>query len=285
MKLFIANCLAIFISMYSFTQVVVDSDEYNDLKLNGQLDGVSLVNDYSMFDPHGERPTVSPITSSRAACDCYVEPDPSYTLAMAPNDDGSSALITIPFDFCMYGQVYNSFYINNNGNITFTSTLAAFSSTAFPSAGNQILAPFWADVDTRGGNGEVWYKVTPTAVYINWEDVGYYSMQGDKLNTFQLIITDGADPAVESGNVAFCYQDMQWTTGSASSGVAGFGGIPATCGANKGDGISYFLIAQFDHAGNDFDGALGSPDGISWLDDKSFYFNVCSAGNVQPIPE
>ena len=117
MKLFIANCLAIFISMYSFTQVVVDSDEYNDLKLNGQLDGVSLVNDYSMFDPHGERPTVSPIASSRAACDCYVEPDPSYTLAMAPNDDGSSALITIPFDFCMYGQVYNSFYINNKRDV------------------------------------------------------------------------------------------------------------------------------------------------------------------------
>ncbi len=285
MKLLLTNCVFIFFTMTTFSQVVVDSDEYDVLKQNGQLGGVSLMNDYSYFDPGGDRPTISPVASNRAACDCYVEPDASYTLAMAPNDDGSSALISIPFNFCMYGQTFNSFYINNNGNITFTSTLAAFSSTAFPSVGNQILAPFWADVDTRGGNGQVLYKITPTAVYINWEDVGYYSIQGDKLNTFQLIITDGTDPAVESGNVAFCYQDMQWTTGSASSGVGGFGGIPATCGANKGDGISYFLISQFDHPGTDFDGALGAPDGISWLDDKSFYFDVCSSGNVPPIPE
>ena len=110
-------------------------------------------------------------------------------------------------------------------------------------------------------------------------------MQGDKLNTFQLIITNGSDPVIDQGNVAFCYQDMQWTTGSASQGVNGFYGIPATCGANKGDGLAYFLISRFDHPGVDFDGALGNPDGISWLDYKSFAFDVSNSGNVPPIPE
>ncbi|MFK7784031.1 MAG: nidogen-like domain-containing protein [Crocinitomicaceae bacterium] len=284
----VLSILSLLVTVVVFGQVVVGSSQYDNLKQSGQLDGVNLLSNPSLFDPAGFTPVFSPpgmSSGNRSACDCYTEPDSSYTLAMQPNDDGSSALINIPFNFCFYGQTYNSFYINNNGNITFTNILSSFSSTAFPSANNQIIAPFWADVDTRSGNGQVLYKVTPTAVYINWEDVGYYNQQGDKLNTFQLIITDGADPVVNQGNVAFCYQDMQWTTGSASQGVNGFGGIPATCGANKGDNIGYFLISQFDHPGVDFDGALGNPDGISWLDYKSFYFDLCNTSNVPPIPE
>lgn len=268
--------------------VVVDSDEYNTLKSSNQLNGVDLIYDAASFVPGiNDEVNVSYSTKS-SGCDCYVEPDATYTLALAPNDDGSSNLINIPFDFCFYGQTYNSFYINNNGNITFENALSAFSATAFPSASNKIIAPFWGDVDTGDAGtplGQVVYKITPTAVFINWEDVGYFSSQGDKRNTFQLIMTDGVDPLIEGGNVGFCYQDMQWTTGSASSGVNGFGGTPATAGANKGDDIAYFLISRFDHAGNDFDGALGNPDGISWLDDKSFFFDVCSADNTPPIPE
>ena len=266
----------------------VDSKEYQQKKQTGTIDWDQVTYDQNYLFPKDFKPKPSGGSSAggaKSVCDCYVEPDTSYTLAMGPNDDGSTGLINIPFNFCFYGQTYTSFYINNNGNITFTGPLAAFSSTAFPSAGNQILAPFWADVDTRNGNGQVLYKITPTAVYINWEDVGYYSQHGDKLNTFQLIITDGSDPVVSSGNVAFCYQDMQWTTGDASGGSNGFGGIPATCGANKGDGIGYFLVSQFDHAGIDFDGALGNPDGISWLDNKSFFFDVCNPNNVPPIPQ
>ena len=269
-------------------QVTVDSDEYQTLKETNQLNGHDLIIDPSAFAPKkGAKPVINDdnFNPKATACDCYVEPDGTYTLAMQPNDDGSSPLINIPFDFCFYGQTYTSFYINNNGNITFVNPMATFSATAFPSAGPLIIAPFWADVDTRMGNGQVLYKITPTAVYVNWEDVGYYSQHGDKLNTFQLLMTDGADPLIESGNVAFCYQDMQWTTGDASGGVNGFGGTPATAGVNKGDNISYFLTSRFDHAGVDFDGALGNPDGISWLDDKSFFFDVCSAINTPPVPE
>lgn len=268
-----------------FSQVITDSPLYQKLKASGQLGTVSVQPNTNIGIVKG-KPTIKPNTNSKAnACDCYIEPDSTYILAMLPNDDGSTGLIPIPFDFNLYGQTFNSIYINNNGNITFNGPLSTFSATAFPSTGNGIVAPFWADVDTRNGNGQVVYKITPTAVYINWEDVGYYSMQGDKLNTFQLIITNGSDPVIDQGNVAFCYQDMQWTTGSASQGVNGFYGIPATCGANKGDGLAYFLISRFDHPGVDFDGALGNPDGISWLDYKSFAFDVSNSGNVPPIPE
>lgn len=265
------------------SQVVTDSPLYQQLKGSGQLGTVNTEANEAIQMPIAG---VKPATYNKAnACDCYITPDSSYTLAMQPNDDGSSALIPIPFTFNLYGQAYNSIYINNNGNITFTGPLATFSATAFPSTGNAIVAPFWADVDTRNGNGQVLYKITPTAVYVNWVDVGYYAFHGDKLNTFQLIITNGSDPVIDGGNVAFCYQNMDWTTGDASQGVNGFGGVPATCGANKGDGLAYFLISRFDHPGNDFDGALGNPDGIDWLDYKSFAFDASNGGNIPPIPE
>lgn len=283
-KIITIICAAFSLVAFSQNQVIVDSPEYLQHKQAGTLDQLIIVPNPAIAS--AGLPVILPSYQEKSgACDCYAAPDSTYILALAPNDDGSSAPIPIPFSFCLYGQTYNQIYINNNGNLTFTGPMSSFSSTAFPSTGNAIVAPFWGDVDTRQGLGQVVYKITPTAVYINWENVGYYSIQGDKRNTFQLIITDGSDQVVPDGNVAFCYQDMNWTTGSASQGVNGFGGIPATGGANKGDGVAYFLISRFDHAGNDFDGALGNPDGIDWLDNKSFYFDACNSGNIPPIAE
>ncbi|MBL4593015.1 MAG: gliding motility-associated C-terminal domain-containing protein, partial [Flavobacteriales bacterium] len=171
----------------------------------------------------------------------------------------------------------------NNGNISFGSPYSTFSSNPFPDPSFIMVAPFWGDVDTRTG-GTVKYKITPTAMYINWDNVGYYNQQTDKVNTFQLIITDGTDPVLPTGNnIAFCYEDMQWTTGSASSGVGGFGGTPATVGVNKGDGISFIQLGRFDQPGAAYDGGGGANDGVSWLDNQSLYFNVCSGTNIAPI--
>lgn len=275
-------------------QIMVETPEYHQLKASGSLGSIEVVSNPAI----GNATIVNPVIQSKkdknpstgvppkdGGCNCYVTPDATYSLALAPNDDGSSSLITIPFSFSFYGQNYNQLYINNNGNVTFVNSLATFSANAFPSPNNKIVAPFWADVDTRAGNGQVLYKITPHAIFVNWVQVGYYNQHGDKRNTFQLILTDGTDPSVPNGqNIAFCYQDMQWTTGDASSGVNGFGGVPATAGANKGDNIGYFQLARFDHAGVDFDGALGQPDGISWLDYKSFFFNISNSTNIPPIP-
>lgn len=268
-------------------QVVVDSPEYHRKKASGTLEEMQVIpaqgGNFTLVNPYTGNSSDDFISKSND-CNCYRDPDGTYTLALSAGDDGSSGQITIPFQFSFYGTNYNKLYINNNGNITFGNSLSAYSSSAFPSAPNKIIAPFWADVDTRGGNGRVVYKITNTAIFVNWENVGYYDTKGDKRNSFQLILTNGADPSVPGGgNVAFCYKDMQWTTGGASSGQNGFGGIPATAGANKGDNATYFQLARFDHAGTDFHGALGAPAGISWLDNKSFFFNITNSNNIPPI--
>ena len=230
------------------------------------------------------KPTISPAGSPKSGCNCYQAPDASYTLAMGPNDDGSTPAIAIPFNFCLYGTTYGQMYINNNGNVTFDVPYSTFSAVGFPSNQYVMVAPFWGDVDTRNGNGQVFYKVTPTAIYVNWVGVGYYNQHGDKLNTFQLIITDGTDPVVPNGNnIAFCYEDMQWTTGDASQGVNGFGGTPATVGVNKGNGVDFIQFGRFDQPGAAYDGPVGANDGVDWLDYQSLFFNACSNVNIPPI--
>ena len=116
-----------------------------------------------------------------------------------------------------------------------------------------MVAPFWADVDTGyPGNeiGQVWMKklVPSRNVYLAaWDYVGYFWENGDKRNTFMVMISDGNDPGMGIGNnVCFCYDDMQWTTGDASGGSNGFGGTPATVGANKGDGLAYQEFGRYD---------------------------------------
>ncbi len=195
------------------------------------------------------------------------------------NDDFSTSLIPLSFPFTFYGTQYNRVYINNNGNLSFEQPYSTYTSTGFPITGYAMVSSFWADVDTRtGGNtgsGIVYYKSEPNRFTVIWDRVGYYGYRADKLNTFEIVITDGTDPLVGVGkNVCFSYGDMQWTTGSASGGVGGFGGTPATVGANMGDGVNYALIGRFDHEGYDFDGAGGNPDGVSYLDWKTFKFNI-----------
>ena len=229
------------------SSVVIDSKEYESLKKQGKLS-----KDISLVSPQSFTPTLNDLKSlgvthqmqsGGSACSCYIVPDNTYSLAMPRNDDNSGPLLNIPFNFCLYGTTYNSLYINNNGNVSFDSPYSTFSSNPFPDPSFVMVAPFWGDVDTRGLNGGyVWYKITPTAMYVNWEAVGWYdetySPHTPLFNTFQLIITDGNDPILPSGNnIAFCYGDMQWTTGDASGGTDGFGGTnvgasPATVGVN-----------------------------------------------------
>lgn len=265
----------------------VTEAEYAQLKSNGLLTGNEVVQSDTMVKVNPNEIYQEFIILPKAqGCGGYFDP-PGPSLPVTALDDGwlSASPIALPFTFCFFGDQYNQVWMNNNGNISFAGGISAFSSNAFPSVGNEMIAAYWADFDL-GGTGTMHATVTPTAAVFNWVQTGYFSSQIDKVNTCQIVITDGTDPLVIAGNAAIHYDDMQWTTGSASNGVNGFGGIPATAGANRGNGIDYFQIGRFDHAGTDYDGPNGINDGVSWLDYKSFFFDFCTAagGNMEPIP-
>lgn len=270
-------------SAFAQSTVNITTAQYEMQKQAGTLDPALHYNLTDAAFPAGTVHYPGGERSPSTICSCMQTLDSTYVLAMAPNDDGSTAAISIPFNFNLYGASYNSLYINNNGNISFGSAYATFTANPFPDPSFQMVAPFWADVDTRTA-GAVYYKITPTSMIVKWEAVGYYSAMADKLNTFQLIITDGTDPVLPaSTNVSFCYGDMQWTTGAASSGIGGFGGVPATVGVNMGDGVSYFQVGRFDSAGVEFDGPYGANDHVDWLDNQGMYFNTAITGNIPPV--
>lgn len=211
----------------------------------------------------------------------YVEE--TFIQAMAPNDDGYLGPIDLPFTFLLYGTEYTQLWINNNGNITFDRGYSSYTPWGFPISGSPMVAPFFADVDTRSGGGTVWYRIEPNNLVVIWDHVGYYNQQTDKLNTFELVISDGTFAPIGLGNnVAFSYADMSWTTGSASGGSAGFYGSPATVGINHGNGVDYAQIGRFDHPGTDYDGPYGDNDGVDWLDCKLFVFNT--GGESENLP-
>ena len=231
-------------------------------------------------------------TMSNTACQCLLPIDPTFSLVPMSgyttpyrNDDGSSSAIPLGFNFCFYGTTYTDCYINNNGNISFNSSYSTFSSNSFPDPNFVMIAPFWADVDTRNtASGLVYYKQTPTALIIKWSGVGYYNSMANMVNDFQLVITNGLDSLVPAGNnVSFCYGDMQWTTGDASMGVAGFGGTPATVGINKGNGTDFFQIGRFSAPGIGYNGPYSGDDSVDVLDNMHFVFNTCNINNLAPF--
>ena len=200
--------------------------------------------------------------------------------------------VPIPFDFCFYGTTYNSFIINNNGNITFDELYTTFTSNAFPDATiPAMIAPFWGDVDTGSPDnplGQVRFDVYPEYAVVSWDSVAVYNEQANLRNTFQVIISNGTSPVLPAGsNIAFIYGDMQWTTGDASQGTNGFGGTPATVGVNRGDGVGYIQLGRFDAEGTTYDGPFGNNDQVSFLDNTIFYFNTCLQpgveNNIAPI--
>lgn len=278
-----------FLTLISFSQTFnyVTSSVYDSLKTNGLLtgnevilsDGMVTVNPKDIYQEFIVRPKAQ-------GCGGYFDP-PGPPLDVTGADDGWAVAspMTLPFTFCFFGDSYNQVWLNNNGNISFNGGISTFTPSAFPSTGNEMIAAFWADVDLAG-SGTVHGTITPTAAVFNWVDVGYFNDHSDKINTFQIVITDGTDPLVQNGNVGIFYGDMAWTTGDLSSGTNGFGGSPATAGANRGNGIDYFQIGRFDHAGIDYDGPNGNVDGVDWLDNASFYFDFCTVNtaNVDPIP-
>ncbi|MHC4610851.1 MAG: nidogen-like domain-containing protein, partial [Planctomycetota bacterium] len=240
-----------------------------------------------------------PLDGTYALVDFFGDGCTGSGCAQGPDqhNDDDSATVPLGFNFDLYGTAHSTAFVNNNGNISFGTFFSTFSSEAFPVSGFPMVAPFWGDVDTGNpGNfvGDVWMKLVDgdgsggdDTLIVTWDNVGYYNENGDLLNTFQVAISDGTNPDMGLGNnVCFSYDNMCWTTGDASGGSGGFGGTPATVGANEGNGVDFFQIGRFDHAGTDYDGPFGNADGVSFLDSTATCFNAASGdSNIAPIPQ
>lgn len=184
---------------------------------------------------------------------------------LAANDDGSTAAVPIGFTVNFFGIVRTSLFVNNNGNVTFDRSLGTFTPFDLTSTATQIIAPFFADVDTRGvgsgltqyGNGLVNGRLS---FIVNWINVGYFGSHVDKLNSFQLIIVDRSDTGAGNFDFEFNYDRIQWETGDASGGINGLGGSSARAGFSNGTGVqgTFFELPGSAVNGAFLDGATTS---------------------------
>ncbi|MBK6533366.1 MAG: hypothetical protein IPF99_28400, partial [Deltaproteobacteria bacterium] len=177
-----------------------------------------------------------------------------------PNDDGSyvgadgtggaeaiDLRPAFPMGLTFFGRTYQNFYLNNNGNITFRGGLGTFTPQPFPVADQPMIAPWWADVDTRGGgqpsNNSICFHVEPNRIVVTWHDVGYFSSHNDHLNDFQMVLsTSGTCTRIGDFDVEFRYNRCEWITGDASGGMNGFGGTPAQVGFDAGNRMNYVAL-------------------------------------------
>lgn len=183
------------------------------------------------------------LMQSRPPAPAIVSTDGWILDTIPANDDGSSNLVALPFPINFQGNQYSALYVNNNGNVTFNTPMSTYTPFGLTGdTGTPIIAPFFADVDTRGTGSElVTYGVSPDGnqFVVNWVDVGYYSAQTDKLISAQLVLTKRSGVGFQDGDfdITFNYGSIGWETGSASGGIDGFGGTPVRAGYSVGTGV------------------------------------------------
>lgn len=153
------------------------------------------------------------------------------------NDDGFVGPRALGFDANFFGTTYNQLYVNNNGNVTFDGGMSTFTPFGLGGTTTPIIAPFFADVDTRAGSVATFGQSTVnghSAFGVDWINVGYYSRGADKLNSFQLVLIDRSDIGEGDFDIEFNYDQIQWETGNASGGSGGLGGTSAAAGYSNG---------------------------------------------------
>ncbi len=181
------------------------------------------------------------ISTAEAAA---IRPDAFFTSnTLSANDDLSTELVSTGFQLNFFGNNHNTLYVNNNGNVTFDSPLIEFTPFGLTATNQEIIAPFFADVDTSAAGLEVTYgtgAINGRNVFgVNWIDVDYFVSDPSHTNrnSFQLLLTDRSDIAAGDFDIEFNYDQIQWESGQASnSDDNGLGGVSAVVGYSNGSG-------------------------------------------------
>lgn len=149
-----------------------------------------------------------------------------FTTTLAANDDGSTGLVNLGFTANINGTNYVRTHVNNNGNITFTSPMGTYTPAAISNGSfGPIIAPFFADVDTRAaGSSLVSYGAATlgglNVFGVNYINVGVFGSQ-PIFNSFQVILTDRSAIGAGDFDIQFNYDKIVWESGTASGASSG----------------------------------------------------------------
>ncbi len=108
------------------------------------------------------------------------------------DDDGNYGPIDIGFPFSFYGNAYTTVHICTNGWLSFASSSWEFTNQEIPNTDdpNDLIAPFWDDLDPSSGGTIYYYKDQANGRFIvQWDQVPHYDSPPDTgVYTFQTIL-------------------------------------------------------------------------------------------------
>ena len=120
----------------------------------------------------------------------FIPMDVSYgvdEIFLPESDDGTSDAIPIDIPFPFGNSTQSQFYVSvtflekkrfyyfygaqigTNGILSFGTSYNTWSNQPFPGSGISnlyLVAPFWDDVDIRGGNGEISYEIHQSGYFL-----------------------------------------------------------------------------------------------------------------------
>jgi len=178
----------------------------------------------------------------------------------AASNSSTITPIDLGFQFSFLGVPETQCYISTNGVVTFDSPFRHFDhATTLPLSGGDIsasmkmIAGYWSDIDLTVA-GRVYYKIEPHRFTVLYDHVGQTGQTNAKLNTFEIILTDGTDPLIGVGkNIGLSYGDMQWTAQNSDVGV-------------QTTPYSYYKIGSFTIENSDEYWGMFGNSGVDWLD-------------------
>lgn len=151
--------------------------------------------------------------------------DPTHVFAGTntniTGDDQNLGPFNLGFTFPFY-ENFTSIRVCSNGFASFTSTSTAYTNAAIPTAAepNNLVAPFWDDMNPSQ-YGTIWYysDLAGGRFIIEWDEVAHYSTGG--MYTFEIILYD-------DGTIDYMYKEL--TPGTANSATVGVENSTGTVG-------------------------------------------------------
>jgi len=165
------------------------------------------------FDPHD----YSPLYMVEEVAYNFIDIQSTGT-RIEIEDDSNVSINPANFTFEYYGNVYETFYISDNGVIFFSRSSSSGSSNhSIPdenSFNGTFIAPFWDDF----GDAIVYWEVQNNALIIQWDSVFHYNYSSEKTVTFQAIL-------YANGNISFQYKDTLFNSESIDYGNSATVGV------------------------------------------------------------